>query len=123
MRDHASGERPFRRIASGGLGALPIAPKLKREIELDWAWLDVAGEAVARRAPVRRVERGVLEIEAADASWEGALRRLMPQLAAKLAAAHPHLRVRRFRIRGDAESTEIDGAASVAAEPARPPRR
>lgn len=98
MASRRRGEGGFRRIGEGGIRDLDLHARLAKPLELQWAWRRTAGEAIARRAPVIGVRRGVLEIEAADARWVEALRTLIPGLAARLAADFPELGVKRFRL-------------------------
>jgi hypothetical protein len=101
-----------------------------RELMLHAAWRDVAGDALARRAPALRVVRGVLEIGIADERWLGTMKSLVPRLAGRLAAHHPELGVRRFRLCGarDAEAGSVlvdsrETGAAAAEPPADSPRR
>ena len=63
------------------------------------AWRRVAGEAIARRARVAGIRRGVLEIAFDDERWREALKAAIPGLAARLARVCPGLGVRKFRLR------------------------
>jgi hypothetical protein len=47
---------------------------------------------------LRGVRRGVLEVETTDRRWAEALRDLLPELAGRLAAAYPELRIRACRL-------------------------
>jgi hypothetical protein len=91
-------DRGFERV--GGLPADQLGlPRARgRELVLDRAWRQVAGEAVARRAVARRVVRGVLEVEVDDERWIETLRPLVPRLAGRLAGQYPELRVHKFRL-------------------------
>lgn len=71
---------------------------------VSYAWLRVAGSALASKAPAGRLHRGTLEIEVADPRWAAALTRLLPRLAGRLAASFPDLGVRKFRLRVAGES-------------------
>jgi hypothetical protein len=69
-----------------------------KELVLMRAWTAVAGEGIARRAPARRIHRGVLEIEVPDEAWARELAGLVPRLAGRLSGRFPALGVKRFRL-------------------------
>lgn len=48
------------------------------------------------------MRRGVLELAFDDEHWTATVSELIPRLAGRLAAAHPELGVRRFRLLGPA---------------------
>ena len=89
----------FERVGHTAAGELGLPRKRARELVLLAAWREVAGEALARRARPSAVTRGVLELAVEDERWIDTLRGLIPRLAGRLAARHPELGVRRFRVR------------------------
>ena len=82
------------RLPASQLG-LPL--RLAKDLLLDTAWRQVAGETIARRAAVR-VRRGVLEIRATDPHWASMISELMPRIAGRLARAYPELGIRKVRV-------------------------
>ncbi len=92
-------------MAPGGPDWPRVSERRQRQLLLEIAWRNAAGEAVARRAAAVSVDRGVLLLEIADPRWAAAVRALLPVAAARLARLHPDLGVRRFRIRAGAEGT------------------
>jgi hypothetical protein len=92
-------EGEFRRVTRLAPNRLGLPAAQGRALVLAHAWEDVAGEAVARRAPALRLDHGVLEIELPCEPWAAAMRDLLPRLAGRLAARYPDLGVRRFRLR------------------------
>lgn len=105
----------------GRIGAdeLGLPRKQARALLLAVAWRRVAGEALAERAPARRVFRGVLEVEASGPRCAEELRRVLPALAGRIAADYPALGVRRCRV---IEAGQ-EGGTSPAADLAPPPPR
>lgn len=98
MRLHRR-RRRFERAGRLVVDELGLPRKRARELALCTAWLDVAGEALARRATPIAIRRGVLELAVADERWVDTLRQLIPRLAGRLAGRYPELGVRRFRVR------------------------
>ena len=78
---------------------LGLPRRRARELALQAAWSEVAGEAISQRARPLRIARGVLELGVDDERWIGSLRELVPRLAGRLAARHPELGVRRLRLK------------------------
>ena len=81
-----------------GVRRLGLSEARTRELRLVRAWGRVARGLAARFPP--RVRHGVLEVSAPDATWERALRTLMPRLAARLARDEPALELRSYRLDG-----------------------
>jgi hypothetical protein len=103
--------RGFERAGALPRGELGLPAGRTRELQLALAWREIAGEAVARRAPALRVRRGVLEVEVREEAWRRTMLDVLPALAGRLAARHPDLRITRYRM--------ISGQAG-GAEPAQP---
>ncbi len=98
--------RGFERVGPDSLGGGALPARRERDLRLGQAWREVVGEPLAERARVRRVARGVLEIEIDDARWADAIAPALAGLAARLAAGHPELSIRRYRVRiGDSGAT------------------
>lgn len=93
------GQRGFRRAGELSADRLEMPVARARELRLATAWRKVAGEAIAHRAPVRGIRRGVLEIEVPDERWASTLRELIPRLAGRLAGGYPDLGVKKLRLR------------------------
>jgi len=113
-------DRGFERAGRLPADQLGVPRARGRELVLDRAWRQVAGEAVARRAVARRVVRGVLEVEVDDERWVETLGHLVPRLAGRLAARYPELRVRKFRLILD-RSRALPRPQSVEAVDETPP--
>ncbi len=100
MRDRRR-QRGFRPLGGVDPGrATGLSAARLRDLRLQRAWLDVAGEALARRVQAIRVLRGVLELAVDDPRWAKELRALIPRLAVRLARADAELGIRRFRVLG-----------------------
>ena len=131
---------PPRRKPTGFLRAgqinpsqLDLPPGRARALLLEHAWRQAAGEVVARQAPAIRITRGILEVRVPDERWAETLTALLPRLAGRLAAAHPELGVRKFRlVREDGpaspsralpaiEPDDIPRTRSPPVEPSSPP--
>ena len=104
MRDRRfqRGFRPLGGVDPGRAAGLSAARV--RDLRLQRAWLDVAGEALAQRVQAVRVSRGVLELAVDDPRWARELRALIPRLAVRLARADADLGIRKFRILGAPEA-------------------
>ena len=114
-------EHCFERVGSIPRSEMGLPASRARELQLAQAWREIAGEAVARRAPALRVRRGVLEVEVREELWRRTLRDVLPGLAGRLAARHPDLRIVRYRmISGVADTPEP--AHPVALDPEIPER-
>jgi predicted nucleic acid-binding Zn ribbon protein len=102
----------LRQLSSMTAEQLGLPRRRARELDLQAAWSEAAGEAIAQRARPLRIARGVLELEVEDERWIGSLRELVPRLAGRLAARHPELGVRRLRLqcggRRAEESFEVE---------------
>lgn len=94
-------EERFRlaKLGAVSLESLGVPAAKAREIELQAAWLRVAGEALSRRVSSVELRRGVLEIAVDDPRWVAALRPLVGRLVTGLAREAPHLGVRRGRLK------------------------
>jgi hypothetical protein len=97
MRDERR-RRGFERAGSFRPERCGLPSAATRRLRLALAWRRVAGAVLARQAPALGVRRGVLEVAARDARWAETLNELLPELAARIAEAHPELRVRRCRV-------------------------
>lgn len=104
--------RGFERAGGFPAAQLPLPAARARELQLARAWHEVAGPAVARRAPALALKRGVLEIRLPDGAWGRTLGEILPQLAARVARANPGLGITRLRL--------LPETAPAAAAPARP---
>jgi len=85
-------------LGASGAQALGLSSTRAKDLELRAAWLHVAGPAVARRATVVGLRRGVLELRVAEESWRRALQNLLPELGARFSRHHADLGVTRFRL-------------------------
>ena len=90
--------RGFEPLGSIGAEALGLSRTRAKDLELQAAWRHVAGPAIARRASVVALRRGVLELAVAEPAWRRALLNLLPELGARFARHHPALGVTRFRL-------------------------
>jgi hypothetical protein len=90
--------RGFEPLGASGARALGLAATRTKDLELHAAWLNVAGPAVARRASVVSLRRGVLELRVQEDSWRRALENLLPELGARFSRRHADLGVTRFRL-------------------------
>jgi hypothetical protein len=97
MKD-ARRSRGFEPLGATGAHALGLSRTRAKELELQVAWRRVAGPALARRASVVALRRGVLELEIAEPEWRRVLENLFPELGARFARHHPALGVTRFRL-------------------------
>ena len=121
-------EHGFRRLGVVDPGrATGLSAARVRDLRLQRAWFDVAGEALARRVQAVRVSRGVLDLAVDDARWARELRALIPRLAYRIATLDPGLGIRKFRVldpagRDRAEPLpETDAPAEIAGATARVP--
>ena len=90
--------RGFEPLGSTGVGALGLSASRAKDLELQAAWRQVAGPAIARRAAAVALRRGVLTLSIAGPSWRRALENLLPELGARFARLHPALGVTRFSL-------------------------
>ncbi len=88
----------FAPLGSLGVRALGLPPARARDLELQSAWRSVAGPAIARRARVMALRRGVLTLAIAEPAWRRAIENLLPELGARFARRHPSLGVTRFEL-------------------------
>ena len=94
--------RGFEPVGSPGARALGLSATRAKDLELQAAWRHVAGPAIARRAAVVALRRGVLELSIAGPAWRRVIENLLPELGARFSRHHPALGVTRFRL-ADAE--------------------
>ena len=85
-------------MGAAGAHALGLSRSRAKDLELQVAWRHVAGPALARRASVLTLRRGVLELSIAEPEWRRVLENLFPELGARFARHHPSLGVTRFRL-------------------------
>ena len=88
----------FRRLGETGVRGLALTAPRARALALEAAWRSAAGPSVARRALVRRLVRGVLEIDVAEPQWRSALAQLLPEIEARLVRDHRSLGIERVRL-------------------------
>jgi hypothetical protein len=110
----------FQPVASLPLRDLGLGPARARELVLRAMWDRAAGPAIARRAFIVGVKRGVLELAVEDERWVEMLEPLLPRLAGRLAGLCPEVKIRRFRL-GRAAATPVEPSPPPAATP--PARR
>ena len=70
-----------------------------RDLELQAAWRQVAGPALARRAQAIALRRGVLTLLVEGPAWRRVVENLLPELGARFARHHPGLGVTRFQLK------------------------
>jgi hypothetical protein len=123
--------RGFEPLGEGGASGLGVPPRQARTLTLVHGWSEVAGPALARRATVERLHRGVLTLAVADRRWLGVIEAEAPRLAGRLAALHPQLGIAKVRVGAGAparpvtEATDPTGSLSPAVPAPRaeaPPR-
>ena len=85
-------------MGAQGARALGLSGSRAKDLELRAAWLNIAGEALARRASVIALRRGVLELRVHDETWRRVLEDLLPEIGARFARLHADLGVTRFRL-------------------------
>ena len=90
----------FRRLGTTGVRGLPLAAHRARALALETAWRAAAGPSIARRALVRRLARGVLEIDVPEPQWRLVLAPLLPEIEARL-AKDSSLGIERVRLMED----------------------
>jgi len=90
--------RGFERAGSGGPGILGVSNRRVRTLRLSVAWRRIAGEEMAARVPAKGVSRGIVEFECADPLWRARVEPVLADLAARLAAAVPGPKIRRYRL-------------------------
>ena len=93
-------KRDFAALGQLGWDRLGLPARRARELGLAVAWRDVAGEAIARRAVPLVIRRSVLDVRLADADpgWIDTLKEVLPELARRISAEFPELRVRGIRL-------------------------
>jgi hypothetical protein len=91
----------FKRLGETGVRGLPLPIPRARALALEAAWRAAAGPSIARRAIVRRLARGVLEVDVAEAPWRSALVRLLPEIEARLRERYPALAIERVQLMED----------------------
>jgi hypothetical protein len=90
--------RGFEPLGSTGARFLGLSAMRVKDLELQAAWRHVAGPAIARRASVLALRRGVLELSIAEPAWRRVIENLLPELGARFARHHQALGVTRFRL-------------------------
>lgn len=90
--------RGFEPLGATGVRALGLSATRAKELELQAAWRQVAGPAMARRAKALGLRRGVLELSIAGPAWRRVLENMLPELGARFTRHHPALGVTRFRL-------------------------
>lgn len=85
-------------MGATGVRALGLSATRAKDLELQAAWRQVAGPAMARRATVLGLRRGVLELSVAGPAWRRVLENMLPELGARFTRHHPALGVTRFRL-------------------------
>jgi len=90
--------RGFESLGSTGADSLGLSATRAKDLELQAAWRQVAGPAIAHRARAVALKRGVLELSIAGPAWRKVIEDLLPELGARFARHHPRLGVTRFRL-------------------------
>jgi hypothetical protein len=106
----------FEPVASLPIRDLGLGPTRARELVLRAMWDRAAGPAIARRASIVGVKRGVLELAVEDERWVEMLEPLLPRLAGRLAGLCPEVKIRRLRL-GRAPAIPIEPSPPPAATP------
>jgi hypothetical protein len=88
----------FERLGSLGARSLGLPDARARALDLESAWVHAAGAALARRARIKGLRRGILEIEVVDPAWRGAVVRLLPEIGARIARERPDSPIREVRL-------------------------
>jgi hypothetical protein len=88
----------FERLGASGARSLGLPDARARSLELESAWLHAAGAALARRARIKRLRRGILEIEVVDPAWRVAVLRLLPEIGARIVRERPDSPIRAVRL-------------------------
>lgn len=83
------------------------------------AWVRIAGEDTARHGVVEGIEDGVLLVRCDSTAWATQLQLLRPQIAARIASAHPEAGIVAIRFLGPNTASWNHGPRSV---PGRGPR-
>jgi len=91
----------FKRLGETGVRGLGLPGNRARALTMETAWRAAAGESMARRAVVRRLIRGVLEIDVAEPAWRSAVLRYLPEIEARLKRDHPALGIEHVRMMDD----------------------
>jgi len=91
----------FKRLGATGVRGLGLSGGRARALAIEAAWRAAAGPSIARRAVVRRLARGVLEIDVAEPAWRRALVQIFPEIEARLKRDHPALAIEHVRMMDD----------------------
>jgi len=91
----------FKRLGTTGVRGLGLPGGRAKALAMEAAWRLAAGPQVARRAVVKRLAKGVLEIDVAEPAWRAALARLLPEIEERLRRDHPALAIERVRMTDD----------------------
>ena len=91
----------FKRLGATGVKGLGLPGGRARALAMEAAWRSAAGPSIARRAVVRRLARGTLEIDVAEPAWRAALHRLLPEIEERLRRDHPALGIERVQMMDD----------------------
>ncbi|WP_375401167.1 DUF721 domain-containing protein [uncultured Amnibacterium sp.] len=83
------------------------------------AWVQIAGDDTARHGVVEGIQDGVLLVRCDSTAWATQLQLLRPQIAARIAAAHPEAGIVGIRFLGPNTASWNHGPRSV---PGRGPR-
>jgi hypothetical protein len=100
--------------------ALDLPKPRARAVALAHGWTVVAGARLAERVRAEGVRAGVLELTAEGKAWRDAVLPALPAMAARLAALHPSLGVRKVRVRLEGEA-EVPPALAVPGQPPEGP--
>jgi len=90
--------RGFEPLGATGARALGLSASRAKDLELQAAWRQVAGPAIARRAEALALRRGVLDLSISGVAWRKVIENMLPKLGARFARHHPALGVTRFRL-------------------------
>ncbi len=94
------GRRRFEPAGNLRADELPLPRRLAQALGVAQAWHEVAGGALAGRAPVERLARGVLTLREPLEPWTARFRELVPELVARMIEAHPELGIKSYRVVG-----------------------
>ena len=88
----------FEPLGVAGVRALGLSAVRSKDLELQAAWMRVAGPAIVRRARVTRLRRGVLQLAISEPAWRRVIENLLPELGARFSRHYPELGVQRFSL-------------------------
>jgi hypothetical protein len=91
----------FKRLGATGVKGLGLPGGRAKALAMEAAWRVAAGPSIARRAVVKRLAKGVLEIDVAEPAWRAALARLLPEIEERMKRDHPALAIERVRMTDD----------------------